>query len=179
MRSGMKAEIGMYRSGETTGSKNRFTGSNAPIRTPSGRATAEARKNARRMRRVETRTAWPRSYCRKSCSVPRTTSDGDGRKSGGARPPYVATHHAPRTSAGATSPRTSAVARGSGARSWNSPLLRPFFSLTREHDLDLRPPVELPARLRRVRGHRLRRAAPDRLEALRRDVREVLQDVVL
>ena len=36
---------------------------------------------------LEMTIAVQRSYCRKSCSVPRTTSVGDGRKSAGARLP--------------------------------------------------------------------------------------------
>ncbi len=69
------------------GSKKRFTGSKAPISTPSGTATAEASRKARPMRRVETRIASSRSYWRKSCSVPRRVSVGDGRKSGVTKPP--------------------------------------------------------------------------------------------
>ncbi len=83
----MNAEIGMYRSGATMGSKMRLMGSNAPIRTPSGSATADASANAIAIRRVDTRIASSRSYWMNSCSVPRTTSLGDGRKSGGANPP--------------------------------------------------------------------------------------------
>src|SRR5262245_8119727 len=195
MRSGMNAEIGMYLSGAITGSKIRLIGSNAPIRTPRGSATAEARRKASVIRRVETRIAEPRSYCMKSCSVPRTTSVGDGRKSGGARPPYVATHHAIRTAPGATKPSHSATVFGSGARSANgTAFLGPpasFFpsrelsavirrpSFAGEDDLDVRPAVELPSGLRGVVGDGVRLAAPDRLEPGRLDVREGLDDVFL
>ena len=62
IKSGMKAEIGIYRSGAMIGSKKRLMGSKAPINTPSGSARAEANRNAMAMRRVETRIAVPRSY---------------------------------------------------------------------------------------------------------------------
>ena len=55
-----------------------------------------------------------------SWSVPRTTSLGEGRKSGGANPPYVSRHHPPRTTVGATSPSSRAVRGDSGSRNSNS-----------------------------------------------------------
>ena len=50
-------------------------------------AIAEASRKAAAIRRVETRIARPRSSCTKSWIVPRTTSVGEGRKSGGAKWP--------------------------------------------------------------------------------------------
>jgi hypothetical protein len=52
----------------------------------------------------------------KSCRVPRNTSVGVGRKSGCTIPPYVTTHHAPRTSVGATKPNINASLLGNGER---------------------------------------------------------------
>ena len=48
------------------GSKKRFIGSNAPIRTPSGSAVAAARRKAMPMRRVEVHTASSRSCSKMS-----------------------------------------------------------------------------------------------------------------
>src|SRR6185369_14882721 len=125
-----------------------------------------------------------RSCWTKSWIVPFTTSVGEGRKSAGAMFPYVRTHHTTRTSAGATSPSTNAVERGSGARSSKRERARrggalvsaaggdsfagalfaaliPSGSFRRQDDLDVRAPVELAARLRGIRCHRVGRAAPD------------------
>ncbi len=54
-----------------------------------------------------------------SCSVPRTTSVGDGRKSAGASRPYEIRHQAARTAVGATNPSAIETDRGSGARREN------------------------------------------------------------